>query len=126
MKNVSKDPITGIIIGTGALFGGLSRYMEPGSALETFALVISAMTLGLFVFRFIRMWKNLEYNPPTRMLPILQLIYALMWFAVVIIWWDEANSTDDFIGIGMMIVLVIFAAKELYEAVKMFIKARNR
>lgn len=126
MKLVYDDPVTGIILGIGACIEGISTYMKPDSAMGTGSLVICAITLGLFIFRLIRTWKNCEYTPPARLLPILQLINALLWFAVVIIWWDKANSSDGFIGIGLMIILMISAAKDMYEAVKMFIKAHNR
>jgi len=67
------------------------------------------------------MWMNKEYNPPTRWLPYLKLAEAALWFLVIIIWWDEVNNRDEIFGIGIMIFIVIYGAKDVYDAVKLLI-----
>ncbi|MBQ8574272.1 MAG: hypothetical protein IJ450_05405 [Bacteroidales bacterium] len=104
MRSKFEDPISGILLALGGCFGGI----------------------GLFIFRFIRMWMNKEYNPPTRLLPYLKLVEAVLWFLVIIIWWDEANSRDEFFGIGIMIFIMIYGAKDVYDAVKLLIMNKNR
>ncbi|MBE6241854.1 MAG: hypothetical protein E7114_00340 [Bacteroidales bacterium] len=59
---------------------------------------------------------------PTRWLPYLKLVEAVLWFLVIIVWWDEANSRDELFGIGIM----IYGAKDVYDAVKLLIMNKNR
>lgn len=127
MRSKLEDPISGILLALGGCFGGLGLFLaSPDSIPETAFIVIQTVFIGLFIFRFIRMWMNKEYNPPTRRLPVLKLIEALLWFLVIIIWWDEVNQRDEFFGIGIMIFLMIYGAKDVYDAVKLFLKNRNR
>ena len=72
------------------------------------------------------MWMNKEYNPPTRWVPYLKLVEAVLWFLVIIIWWDEVNNRDEIFGIGIMIFLAIYGAKDVYDAVKLLIMDKNR
>lgn len=127
MRSKFEDPISGILLALGGCFGGLGLFLaSPDSIPGTAFIVIQTVFIGLFIFRFIRMWMNKEYNPPTRRLPLLKLIEALLWFLVIIIWWDEVNKRDEFFGIGIMIFLMIYGAKDVYDAVKLFLKNRNR
>lgn len=127
MRSKLEDPISGILLALGGCFGGLGPFLtSPDSIPGTAFIVIQTVFIGLFIFRFIRMWMNKEYNPPTRRLPLLKLIEALLWFLVIIIWWDEVNQRDEFFGIGIMIFLMIYGAKDVYDAVKLFLKNRNR
>ena len=111
MRNRFEDPISGIILAIGACFGSYGL-TDPDSVIGITALVIQSICLGLFIFRFIRMWMNREYNPPTRVLPALKFTEAIIWMAVVILWWDEANGSDDSLGIGLMILLMIMLFRE--------------
>ena len=51
---------------------------------------------------------------------------AALWLFVIILWWNEVNSTDDSLGIVIMIVIVIHGVKELYDAVKLMIINRRK
>lgn len=127
MRSKLEDPISGILLALGGCFGGLGLFLtSPDSIPGTAFIIIQTVFIGLFIFRFIRMWMNKEYNPPTRRLPLLKLIEALLWFLVIIIWWDEVNQRDEIFGIGIMIFLMIYGAKDVYDAVKLFLKNRNR
>ena len=92
----------------------------------TIFIIIQTVFIGLFIFRLIRMWMNKEYNPLTRHLPYLKLAEAALWFLVIILWWDEVNNRDEFFGIGIMIFLVIYGAKDVYDAIKLLIINKNR
>ena len=127
MRNIFEDPISGILLASGGCFGGVGLFMAgydsiPGSIF----IIIQTVFIGLFIFRLIRMWMNKEYNPPTRHLPYLKLAEAALWFLVIILWWDEVNNRDEFFGIGIMIFLVIYGAKDVYDAIKLLIINKNR
>ena len=127
MRSKFEDPISGILLASGGCFGGLGMFLaSPGSIPETVFIIIQTIFIGLFIFRFIRMWMNKEYNPPTRWLPYLKLVEAVLWFLVIIVWWDEANNRDEIFGIGIMIILAIYGAKDVYDAVKLLIMNKNR
>ena len=127
MRSKFEDPISGILLALGGCFGGLGTFMAtsdsiPGSAF----IIIQTIFIGLFIFRFIRMWMNKEYNPPTRWLPYLKLVEAVLWFLVIIVWWNEANSRDEIFGICIMIFIMIYGAKDVYDAIKLLIMNKNR
>lgn len=122
MRSRFEDPVSGILLALGGCFGGIGLFITPDSTPGTISLIIQTVFIGLFIFRFIRMWMNKEYNPPVRWLPALKLVEAVLWFLVIIIWWDEVNSSDDFFGIGLMIILMVYGAKEIYDAIKLIIR----
>ncbi len=68
--------------------------------------------------------RNRIYNHPDHF--HLKLVEAVLWFLVIIVWWDEANSRDEIFGIGIMIFLAIYGAKDVYDAVKLLIMNKNR
>lgn len=127
MRSKYEDPISGILLALGGCFGGVGLFQAgydstPGTAF----IIIQTIFIGLFIFRFIRMWMNKEYNPPTRWLPYLKLVEAVLWFLVIIVWWNEANSMDEIFGIGIMIFIMIYGAKDVYDAIKLLIMNKNR
>lgn len=124
MRNRFEDPVSGILLALGGCFGGLGLFITPDSTPGTISLVIQTVFIGLFIFRFIRMWMNKEYNPPVRRLPYLKLAEAVLWFFVIIVWWDEVNSRDELFGIGLMIILMVYGAKEIYDAIKLIIRKK--
>ena len=127
MRSKFEDPISGILLALGGCFGGLGLFTAGyDSTPGTVFIIIQTIFIGLFIFRFIRMWMNKEYNPPTPHLPFLKLAEAVLWFLVIIIWWDEVNNRDEFFGIGIMIFLGIYGAKDVYDAVKLLIMNKNR
>ena len=127
MRSKYEDPISGILLALGGCFGGLGTFQaSPDSIPGTAFIIIQTIFIGLFIFRFIRMWMNKEYNPPTRWLPYLKLVEAVLWFLVIIVWWDEINNRDEFFGIGIMIFIMIYGAKDVYDAVKLLIMNKNR
>ena len=127
MRSKYEDPISGILLALGGCFGGLGTVQaSPDSRPGTAFIIIQTIFIGLFIFRFIRMWMNKEYNPPTRWLPYLKLVEAVLWFLVIIIWWDEVNSRDEIFGIGIMIFIMIYGAKDVYDAIKLLIMNKNR
>ena len=127
MRSKFEDPISGILLALGGCFGGVGLFLaSPGSITETLFIIIQTIFIGLFIFRFIRMWMNKEYNPPKRWLPFLKLADAVLWFLVILIWWDEANSRDEILGIGIMIFIIIYGVKDVYDAVKLIIMNKKR
>lgn len=127
MRSRFEDPISGILLALGGCFGGLGMFLtSPDSTPGTLFIIIQTIFIGLFILRFVRMWMNKEYNPPTRRLPVLKLIEAMLWFLVIILWWDEANKRDEFFGIAIMIFLMIYGAKDVYDAIKLIQKNRKR
>ena len=127
MRSKFEDPISGILLALGGCFGGLGTFQaNPDSIPGTASIIIQTIFIGLFIFRFIRMWMNKEYNPPTRWLPYLKLVEAVLWFLVIIVWWNEANSRDEIFGICIMIFIMIYGAKDVYDAIKLLIMNKNR
>ncbi|MBQ2112954.1 MAG: hypothetical protein II194_07020 [Bacteroidales bacterium] len=126
MRSKFEDPISGILLALGGCFGGIGLFISPDTTPGTISLVIQAVFIGLFIFRFIRMWMNKEYNPPTHWLPYLKLVEAVLWFFVIIVWWDEVNNRDEIFGIGIMIFIVIYGTKDVYDAVKLLLMNKNR
>jgi len=125
MRSLHEDPLSGIYLALSGCFGAFGMFIRPDTVIGTIALVIQTLFIGLFIIRFIRMWQEKEYNPPTRWLPALKLADAALWFAVIIMWWNEANNSDHMVGIGMMIIMMIYGAKELYQAIKLIIINRK-
>ena len=125
MRTIYEDPLSGIYLALSGCFGAYGMFIKPDTAIGTIAFVLQAIFIGLFIFRFIRMWKEKEYNPPVLWLPALKLIDAALWFIVIIMWWNEANNSDHLVGIGMMIVMMIYGAKEVYQAIKLIIMNRK-
>lgn len=122
MKTIFDDPINGILVATAACFGAAGTFMtEPDSPTGMIAIIVQSVLTGLFLFRLIRIWRNKEYNPPKKWLPWLKFTDAALWFTVILIWWMEVNSHGGLFGIGMLILIAVFAAKELYDAVKTLI-----
>lgn len=119
------DPLSGILMAISACFNVIGIFISPDSIIGNAALVIAVIFIGLFMLRCIRMWKGKEYNPPARYIPILKLIDAALWFFVITIWWNEANNSDHVIGIGMMVIMMIYGAKEVYQAVKLIVTGRK-
>ena len=125
MKRIFEDPLCGILIAISGCLCGFGLFMCPDSAAGTTALIFQMIFLGLFIFRIIRILSKREYNPPAAWIPALKFADAALWLIVLIIWWNEVNSTDDFLGIGLMIILMIHAAREIYEATKMLLMKRQ-
>lgn len=48
-----------------------------------------------------------------------------MMLTVIIMWWNEVNNSDQIVGIGIMIIMMIYGAKELYQAIKLIIMNRK-
>ena len=126
MRSKLEDPLSGIYMALSGCFNGIAIFhIGQDSAARAILIILGTLFIGLFIFRFIRMWKNQEYNPPTRWLPLLKLADAALWFFVIILWWNEVNSTDDSLGIFIMIAIVIHGVKELYDAVKLMMINRR-
>ena len=127
MRSIFEDPISGILLALGGCFGGVGLFLAGYDSIPgTIFIIIQTVFIGLFIFRLIRMWMNKEYNPPTRHLPYLKLAEAALWFLVIILWWDEVNNRDEIFGIGIIIFLVIYGAKDVYDAIKLLIINKNR
>ena len=127
MRSRLEDPLSGIYLALSGCLNGIAMfYLDIESILGTVLIILGTIFIGLFIFRFIRMWNNREYNPPTAWLPLFKLADAALWFFVIILWWNEVNSTDDSLGIVIMIVIVIHGVKELYDAVKLIIINRRK
>jgi hypothetical protein len=124
MKRIFEDPLCGILIAISGCLCGLGIFIYPDSTACTVALILQMIFLGLFFFRLIRIWRKRENNPPAAWIPALKFADAALWLIVLIIWWNEVNDSDDFLGIGMMIILMIHAAREIYEAAKMLLMKR--
>lgn len=124
MKRIFEDPLCGILMAISGCLCGFGIFIIPDSAAGTAALILQMVFLGLFFFRLIRIWRKRQYNPPASWTPALKFADAALWLIVLIIWWNEANSTDDFLGIGLMIILMIHAARQIYEAAKMLLMKR--
>ena len=101
MKRIFEDPLCGILIAISGCLCGFGIFISPDSTAGKTALIFQMIFLGLFFFRLIRIWRKRENNPPA-----------------------EVNDSDDFLGIGMMIILMIHAAREIYEAAKMLLMKR--
>ena len=76
MRTLYEDPLSGIYLALSGCFGAYGMFIKPDTAIGTIAFVLQAIFIGLFIFRFIRMWKEKEYNPPVLWLPALKLIDA--------------------------------------------------
>lgn len=127
MKNMLEDPLSGIYLALSGCFNGIAMFsIGPDSVGGIILIILGTIFIGLFIFRFIRIWKNREYNPPAGLLPLLKFSDAALWLFVIILWWNEVNSTDDSLGIVIMIVIVIHGVKELYDAVKLMIINRRK
>lgn len=124
MKRIFEDPLCGILIAISGCLCGFGIFISPDSTAGKTALILQMIFLGLFFFRLIRIWGKREYNPPAAWIPALKFADAALWLIVLIIWWNEVNDSDDFLGIGMMIILMIHAAREIYEAAKMLLMKR--
>lgn len=125
MRSIYEDPLSGIYLALSGCFGAFGMFIRPDTPIGTVSLILQAIFIGLFIFRFIRMWKDKEYNPPTGWLPALKIIDAALWFIVIIMWWNEVNNSDQIVGIGIMIIMMIYGAKELYQAIKLIIMNRK-
>lgn len=127
MRSKLEDPLSGIYLALSGCFNGIAMFsIGPDSVVGTILIIAGTIFLGLFILRFIRMWGNREYNPPTGWLPLLKFSDAALWLFVIILWWNEANSTDDPLGIVIMIVIVIHGVKELYDAIKLMVIKRRK
>ena len=124
MKRIFEDPLCGILIAISGCLCGLGLFINPDSTAGTVALILQMIFLGLFFFRLIRIWRKREYNPPAAWIPALKFADAALWLIVLIMWWNEVNGRDELLGIGMMIILMIHAAREIYEAAKMLLMKR--
>lgn len=126
MRSLYDDPLSGIYLALSGCFGAYGMFVAKlETTIGTIAIVIQTILIGLFILRLVRMWRGKEYNPPTGWLPVLKLIDAALWFVIIIMWWNEANNSDLMVGIGMMIVMMIYGTKELYQAVKLIIMNRK-
>lgn len=125
MRSLYEDPLSGIYLALSGCFGAYGMFIKPDTTIGAIAIVIQMIFIGLFILRFIRMWREKEYNPPVRWLPALKMIDAALWFIVIITWWNEVNNRDLTVGIGMMIVMMIYGTKELYQAIKLIIMNRK-
>ena len=64
MRSKFVDPISGILLALGGCFGGIGLFLaDYRSTPGTVFIIIQTIFIGLFIFRFIRMWMNKEYNP---------------------------------------------------------------
>ena len=127
MKNIFDDPLCGILMGISGCFCGFGIFIRQDSAAGTFALIMMMVFIALFFIRVIRILRKKAYNPPPRWIPAMKLADAALWLIVIIMWWNEVNNSDLPVGIGMMIILMIHSAREIYEAVKLFVmKSRKR
>ena len=124
MKRIFEDPLCGILIAISGCLCGFGIFISPDSTAGTTALILQMIFLGLFFFRLIRIWRKREYNPPAAWIPALKFADAALWLIVLIRWWNEVNGRDELLGIGMMIILMIHAAREIYEAAKMLLMKR--
>ncbi len=124
MKKLFEDPLCGILMAISGCFCGFGIFIRPDTAAGTAALILQMVFLGLFFFRLIRIWRKREYNPPAVWIPALKFADAALWLIVLIMWWNEVNGRDELLGIGMMIILMIHAAREIYEAAKMLLMKR--
>lgn len=119
MRNIHEDSLTGIIIAAGICGNRIESLIVPDTTIGTVAPVF----LVLLTIRFIRMWREKEFRPASKWLPLLKFTDSVLWFIVAILWWNEANGDNDFIGIGLMLLLMVYASKELYEAIKLLIRS---
>lgn len=79
MRSKFEDPISGILLALGGCFGGLGTFQaSPGSIPGTAFIIIQTIFIGLFIFRFIRMWMNKEYNPPYTMAAVSEACRGLI------------------------------------------------
>lgn len=125
MRNLYEDPLSGIYLALSGCFGAFGMFIMPGTSVATVSIILQTVLIVLFISRFVRMWKEKEYNPPVGWLPALKIIDAVLWFIVIIMWWNEVNNSDHMVGIGMVIIIMIYGAKELYQAIKLIIMNRK-
>lgn len=118
MRNIHEDSLTGIILAAGICGNRIESLIVPDTTIG----IVAPVFLVIFAIRFIRMWMGKEFKPANKWLPLLKVTDSVLWFIVAILWWNEANGDNDFIGIGLMLILMIYASKELYEAIKLLIK----
>ena len=126
ITGIFEDPISGLLVCGGVIFGLAGAQFKPGTALEMIGLTIQAITLGLFFLRIIRLWNNQAYMPSARALPWLKLLYAVSWVTFTILLWPSVNMTDNLFAILIEVIFIIFAAREVYGAIKIFGKRSDR
>lgn len=126
IRGIFADPISGLLLCGGVIFGLTATQFKPGTAFEMIGLTIQAIALGLFILRIIRLWNNQAYMPSARALPWLKLLYAVSWVTFTILLWPSANMTDNLFVILIEVIFIIFAVREVYGAIKMFAKHYDR
>ena len=126
ITGIFEDPISGLLVCGGVIFGLAATQFKPGTAFEMIGLTIQAITLGLLILRIIRLWNNQAYMPSARALPWLKLLYAVSWVTFTIMLWPSVNMTDNLFAILIEVIFIIFAAREVYDAIKMFAKRSDR
>lgn len=126
IRGIFEDPISGLLLCGGVIFGLTGAQFKPGTAFEMIGLTIQAIALGLFILRIIRLWNNQAYMPSARALPWLKLLYAVSWVTFTLLLWPSVNMTDNPFVILIEVIFIIFAVREVYGAIKIFGKHYDR
>ena len=126
IRGIFADPISGLLLCGGVIFGLTATQFKPGTAFEMIGLTIQAIALGLFILRIIRLWNNQAYMPSARALPWLKLLYAVSWVTFTLLLWPSVNMTDNPFVILIEVIFIIFAVREVYGAIKIFGKHYDR